>query len=708
MQNVKRPLLAVALFLGAGLGASAQIKDQSSFDSLIGTYQEDENVDVRISVFREGSHAYVRATRGPKTELLPVHGREFKTKDGKAQISFTGGNLEWRPKVGKPHSAHRVANQPEPDTARPYELTEAMIPMRDGIKLHTLVLRPKDASGPLPFLFERTPYGVDDGGTSEGINNHRPELAASGYIFVMQDIRGRYKSEGEFLMARPLLDHSNPKSVDESTDAYDSVEWLLKNVPNNNGRAGVIGVSYDGFTTAMAGIDPHPAVKAISPQAPVSDFWLGDDFFHNGAFRQTYGYEYAKMMETSKVNTDVDFKEDSYTWYLKAGSFNGARKKSEKPNLPTWVMFGEHPSFDSFWEARDVAAHLKGVSVPTLTVGGWWDQEDFFGPQALYDAWEPHDTNHVNFLVLGAWNHGGWNGPGRTLGAVNFGAPRGDEYRKQIEAPFFAHYLKDEGKFDVVDTATFQTGSNRWMRYPTWPPKDGINQKGLYLGTDGKLTFDAPSKSANPEFRSYVSDPADPAPYRKRPIEATYSPKGSGWYTWLVEDQRFLKGRQDVLSWTTDTLTEDVTVTGRIVAELFAATSGTDSDWVVKLIDAYPDPMPADAAPEESKMGGYQLMIADEIFRGRYLKGFDHPEAIPANEVEHYKIDLHTNDHCFRKGHRIMVQVQSTWFPLYDRNPQRFISSIMLAKPSDFQKATQKIYDTAEFPSHITLPVTTK
>lgn len=704
MRTHTHRLFVAALFL-----LPVSLAAQAGIDRWTGTYQADDNPDLRVSVFQEGGHAYARGTRQSKQELSPVGAAEFVAKDPAVTYVFKGGaadaRLEMREKSdrNRVHTAHRISTTPEPDRSRPYERSDVMIPMRDGVRLHAVLLRPKDARAPLPFLIWRTPYGADSGGSSEALNNFRPELAASGYIFVFQDIRGRYKSEGEFLMVHPLSDHSNPKNIDESTDAYDTIGWLVKNVPDNNGRAGVFGVSYCGFTAAMAGIDPHPALKAISPQAPVSDFWLGDDFFHNGAFRQTYGYEYAKMMESSKENTDVEFPEDAYNWYLKAGSFNNARKKSEKPDLPTWVMFQEHPAFDEFWQARDVASHLKQVFVPTLTVGGWWDQEDFFGPQALYEAWEPHDADHVNYLALGPWNHGGWGGAGRTLGDVNFGAPTGDEYRRDVEAPFFAYYLKDEGKFNVEDTISFQTGTNRWMRYPAWPPKTGISQRNLYLEADGQLSFDAPVKTGS-AFRSYVSDPANPVPYRKRPIEATYASTGSGWYTWLVEDQRFLKGRKDVLSWTTKPLADDVTITGRIVADLFASTSGTDSDWVVKLIDVYPD-SPSASSAEDRKMSGFQLMIADEIFRGRYREGFEQSKPLVRDQVNEYRIDLHTNDHCFRKGHRIMVQVQSTWFPLYDRNPQTFVPNIMLAKPGDYQKATQRIFGSAEHASHLVLPV---
>jgi putative CocE/NonD family hydrolase len=385
--------------------------------------------------------------------------------------------------------------------------------------------------------------------------------------------------------------------------------------------------------------------------------------------------------------------EDAYTYFLSAGSFAASGEKSGVDNLPTGRAFIEHPSYDEFWQSRAVQPHLTSVEVPTLEVGGWWDQEDMWGPQAEYAALKPHDAKHEVFLALGPWNHGQWARTTRSLGDVNFGAATGDQFREKIEAPFFAHYLKDQGGFDLKDTASFQTGTNRWMRYAEWPPKEGVTERDLYLAPGGSLSFD---KLASPgKFTEYVSDPASPVNYRKRPIEATYAPSGSHWYTWLVEDQRPYDGRKDVAGWTTPALDHDVTITGDVVADLFASTSGTDSDWVVKLIDVYPD----NAAL--GKMSGFQLMIVDEIFRGRYRESREHAEAIVAGKPEEYKFSLHGADHVFLKGHKIMVQVQSSWFPLYDRNPQTFVPNVMTAKPGDFKTAEQRIYGN----SHLVLPV---
>ncbi len=360
--------------------------------------------------------------------------------------------------------------------------------------------------------------------------------------------------------------------------------------------------------------------------------------------------------------------------------------------LPTWQGFIEHPAYDEYWRSRAVQPHLTKVTVPTLEVGGWWDQEDMWGPQAEYAALEPHDMNHEVFLVLGPWNHGEWARTTRHLGTLDFGAPTGDQFRQQIEAPFFAHYLKDEPGFNFEDTASFQTGTNRWMRYSHWPPAN-TTERSLYLGSDKILSFEKPA--APDSYTKYVSDPSNPVEYRRRPIESTYAPTGSGWYTWLVEDQTAYSKRSDVATWSTPVLDHDLTITGDVVADLLASTSGTDCDWVVKLIDVYPND------PALGKMSGYQLMIVDEIFRGRYRTSYEHPQAVPANTTEEYRYSLHGADHVFLKGHRIMVQVQNSWFPLYDRNPQTFVPNIMTAGPTDYKPAEMRIYAG----SHIELPV---
>jgi hypothetical protein len=681
--------------------AAAAHLDSATLDRYVGLYRSADTPETAISVFRDGDHLAIESPRAPRQQLAAESTASFVVKETPLHLVFvtdpagkvTGIKLKTK---SSETLYERISDQPTPNHFRPYSPQEVMIPMRDGVKLHAIILRPTDTSDPLPFVMQRTPYGVD-GSDSDSINARYTELAQSGYIFVMEDIRGRYKSEGQFVMMRPIAAHHDPKSpdlaqIDESTDTYDTVAWLIKNVSNNNGRVGVVGISYPGFLAAEAGIDPHPAVKAISPQAPMTDVWIGDDFFHNGAFRQTYGYDYVIGMESSKEATFTKLNEDAYTYFLHAGSFAASGKKSGTSNLPTWKGFLDHPSYDEFWRARAVQSHLTQVEVPTLEVGGWWDQEDMWGPQAEYAALKPDDAKHEVFIVLGPWNHGQWAGTTHHLGAVDFGAATGDQFRQQIEAPFFAHYLKDQSGYNLEDTASFQTGTNRWMRYSHWPPKSS-SERSLYLGANGALSFDKPP--SDKAFTAYTSDPANPIPYRKRPIEATYAPTGSGWRTWLVEDQRAYSERKDVATWTTPVLDHDLTVTGDVVADLHASTSGTDSDWVVKLIDVYP------TDPALGKMSGYQLMIVDEIFRGRYRKSYEHPEAIPANETEEYKYSLHGADHVFLKGHRVMVQVQSSWFPLYDRNPQTFVPNIMTASPGDYKAAEQRVYAD----SHIELPV---
>jgi putative CocE/NonD family hydrolase len=682
----------------------------------IGQYTYDDDPDPVRSISLDGSHLFTESVRSRRVELLPQAEDTFAIPGAPVTFKFlrsadgkiTGFNRIF---AGETTHATKISDQPLQFNKLPYTSQEVMIPMRDGVKLHAVILRPKDYSAPLPFLMERTPYGVD-GNTPESINPNDPELAASRYIFVFEDIRGRYKSEGAFLMSRPMVDHHDPKLVDESTDTYDTVDWLIKNIPNNNGRLGVFGVSYPGFLAMAAGIDPHPAVKAISPQAPMIDVWMGDDFFHNGAFRETYGYDYVLDMESSKETTSNKLDEDAYDFFLRSGSFAAAAKKDGVDKLPTGIAFLQHPSYDEFWRARGVQWHLNQPAVPTLFVGGFWDQEDMFGPQEAYAKVEPHDAQHENFIVIGPWNHGQWGATTRHLGAIQFGEPTTDEFRKRYEAPFFAYYLKDENGFSLKDTASFESGSNRWREYTHWPPVESKPQN-LYLSADGSLVLSSsepkpssPDKKGATNYREFVSDPSNPVPYRHRPIQVTYS-QGSKWFTWMVEDQHFVSDRPDVATWTTPPLDHDVTIAGDVIADLFASTSGTDTDWVVKLIDEYPEaatPSAAASAPSSSltsSLSGFQLMVNGEIFRGRYRKSFEHPEAIPAGQVLEYRFSLHAADHTFLKGHRIKVQVQSSWFPLYDRNPQKFLPNIMTASPDDFAKATQRIYPA----SHLILPL---
>ncbi len=580
-----------------------------------------------------------------------------------------------------------------------FDSTEAMIPMRDGIRLHTRIFTPRGLAADLPLILTRTPYGIGSAGGVFGTSY--AELAEEGFSFVFQDIRGRFGSEGQFVMLRPPRDKRDPKAIDESSDTWDTIAWLLKNVPRNNGRVGMLGVSYPGWLTVMAMLDPHPALKAVSPQASPASMFLGDDFHHNGAFRLSYGFEYVAMMEGSKEFSPFQFDQpDTYAWYLSVGSLAHVDENHLHGKYPTWENFAGHPDFDAFWQREALMQYLDRVTVPTLNVAGWWDQEDFYGPVTIYEALEPHDTRHLNYLVVGPWNHGGWRGrSGQKLGPIDFGDSTARYFRRHIEAPWFAYWLKDKGKLQLAEATTFEAGANAWRSFDSWPPRRNVTQRKLYVHAGGKLAFEPPTEPGDSGFDGYRSDPADPVPYRDRPIAPTFG-RGSTWSTWLVDDQRFLQGRPDVASWQTAPLDEDVVLAGDIAAHLFASTTGSDADWVVKLIDVYPDKVEADP-----KLAGYQLMVANDVFRGRYRKSFEHPEAIVPNHADEYVIDLHTQNYRFLKGHRIAVQVQSSWFPLIDRNPQTFVPNIFAARDTDFRATTQRIYRSATAASFLQLPV---
>ena len=603
------------------------------------------------------------------------------------------------PLLSWPRAATAQVAAPAQSAAPTYEKQEVMIPMRDGVKLHTIILTPANNTTPLPFIMVRTPYGIAAGERALAGGNYA-EMAQEGYIFAFQDIRGRYGSEGTFVMLRQMRDKNDPRAIDESTDAYDTVEWLIKNVPRNNGRVGMLGVSYPGWTTVMAMLDPHPGLKAVSPQASPADMFLGDDFHHNGAFRLSYGFEYAVRMETSREQTPFTFDEaDTYTWYLKIGSLARINERYLKGTIPTWNDYVAHPNYDAFWQRQAIAPWVNRVTVPTLNVAGWWDQEDFYGPLKIYELLEKHDRQNQNYLVVGPWNHGGWTGAsGQRLGVVDFGSPTARHFRTTIQAPWFAYWLKDKGTLNLPEAITFQSGSNTWQRYDSWPPRSNVESRQLHFHANGVLSFDPPTARSNDAFDSYVSDPANPVPYRRRPILPTYG-GGSTWSRWLVDDQRFLADRPDVIDWQTAPLSEDVVIAGDIVAHLFASTTGSDADFIVKLIDVYPETTAADS------MSGYELMVANEVLRGRFRKSFERPEAITPNRVEEFVVDLHSQDYRFKRGHRIKVQVQSTWFPLIDRNPQTYMPNIFEAKESDFKAATHRIYRSRDAASHVKVSV---
>ena len=590
----------------------------------------------------------------------------------------------------------------EPADSLMYMKSSYMIPMRDGILLNTIVLTPVDQHHTYPFLISRTPYGIDGNYPKGNQVISMPsrflyrEMAEEGYIFVFQDIRGRFKSQGRFEIHQPLIHESQKGAIDESTDTWDTIDWLIHNVKNNNGNAGITGISYPGWLALAGSVDHHPALKASSEQACMSDLFLGDDFHHNGAFRLSYGFEYTYELENNNTNSDFRFPAfDLFNWYLKLGSLKNVNEQYFHNRIPTWNHIVEHPNYDSFWQKNSPLSYVPKVEIPQLHVGGFFDQEDLNGPQLMYGHMEKSDGNNMNHIVLGPWYHGQWGRQkGDSIGMISFGGNTGDVFRV-LQKKWFDYYLKGIGDGKFEEAYIFQTGSNVWKTYTSWPPRQATIQA-LYAGPDGSASFDKPSKEG---AVSYISDPQKPVPYRTLPIEATYG-VGSRWRPWQVEDQRFVYTRPDVISFSTETLKEDMVVTGAVNAHLFASTTGTDADWIVKLIDVYPEWDPANL-----KLSGYQLPVTMEVFRGKFRKSFTNPEALIPGTPEEFVIGLHQINHMFRKGHRLMIQVQSSWFPMIDRNPQTFVPNIYEAKDSDFIKATHTIYFSEKYPTRIDLPV---
>ena len=615
----------------------------------------------------------------------------------------------------------QASPQPQQKTAEQkglYRVEEFMVPMRDGVHLQTVVIRKVGQNQPLPILLTRTPYGVPTQQTfDEGVKTGGPdwvppswkELAADGYIFVIQNLRGRFKSEGVFLLTSQYDPH-DPKQANETNDAYDTIDWLVKNLPNNNGKVGVYGISYSGLTAALTLLHPHPALKAISEQASPVDQWMNDDIHRYGALRESYAFEYSVLEQADKLkNTDFDFSSyDTFDWYLGLGPLTEVNAKYLHGTIPFWNEIMAHPNYDEFWKKEAWINQLHSSTVPNLNVAGFWDQEDPWGPWQIFRHAEEHDPEHTNFIVAGPWFHGEWATPvGDSIGIVPFGSHKTSlEFRENIEAPFFRFYLHGHGEKPVWQATTFQTGSNEWHTYPDWPPKKS-KPTNLYLHADGTLSF-AEEQTPKSPYREFVSDPANPVPYRARPISPTYP--GPDWRTWEVADQRFVDHRPDVLSFTTVPLDHDIVMTGPVAAELFASTSGTDSDFIVKLIDVYPQSGQSAAKTIQNpsyanSLNGYELPIAMEVRRGRYLHSNEHPEPLTPNAPQDWNIPLRDHDHVFLKGHRIMVQVQSTWFPVIDRNPQKFVPSIYQATAADYVPATQRVYCSRELPSHIVLPL---
>jgi putative CocE/NonD family hydrolase len=593
-----------------------------------------------------------------------------------------------------------------------YARREVMIPMRDGVRLHTVILVPKGAKN-APILLTRTPYNATEltshaesshlGPILQGYDNATDVIVEGGYIRVVQDVRGKYGSEGDYVMNRPLRGPLNPTNVDHSTDTYDTIDWLVKNTPESNGRVGIIGISYDGFLPLMALVNPHPALKVSVPMNPMVDGWRGDDWFHNGAFRQQ-GMSYIYGQEATRAN-DLKWWTshfDPYDMFMQAGSAGELGRRRGMEQLGFWRKLLEHPAYDAFWQGQAVDKILAAqpLKVPVMLVHSLWDQEDIYGAVAVYKAIEPKDTNNDKvFLVLGPWHHGQAIREGSALGQLRFGSDTSLTFRREVLRPFLDRYLKDGApKADVAPVTAFETGVNRWLRLQSWPSGCergcAVRPTPLYLSAGLRLGFDAPRSGA--DFDEYVSDPSKPVPYRARPVD------DNTWRQWLVEDQREASGRPDVLAFTSDVLTAPVKISGEPVANLFASTSGTDSDWVVKVIDLYPDEVAG-----EPELGGYQLMVSADIFRGRYRESFETAKPVEPDKPLLYRFALPTANHVFLPGHRIMVQVQSSWFPLYDRNPQTFVPNIFWAKPSDFRKATQRVYHAPGQASFVQMPLVT-
>ena len=600
-----------------------------------------------------------------------------------------------RPQAAPPPAASALADQ--------FTYTKVMVPVRDGAKLETVIIAPKNASGKLPILFQRTPYGVPQALPPAIPASWKP-LVADGYIFVFQSMRGRFGSDGVFTLSTAV--HPNdPKKTDEASDAYDAIDWLVKHVPNNSGKVGMWGVSYPGFAAAVALARPHPALKAVSPQAAWIDYWLSDDLHRNGALRLSYATEWVSSLQVDKTQNkelSLDGLTDAYDWYLRIGPVENIDKQVFKGSVPMFTALLDHPNHDSFYTDQNWQKALGKTVVPTLNVAGFWDQEDPWGSWQIYARERQNDPDNLAQIVSGPWRHGGWQSKADFLGPIPLGTESGTEFQTQIQAPFFAYWLHNKGARPNFTAKMFESGSNIWKTYDSWPPK-GAKPTEIYLHDDGSLSFTAPA--AGEACRDYVSDPANPVPFRKRPMSRTYATPDWAW--WESDDQRFVDHRPDVLSYVSEPLKQDLTVTGKIAATLMASTSGTDSDFVVKLIDV----LPSDFENTEGKqwavgdyaktLNGYQWPIAMDVRRGRFLASDTNPQPLVPGKVVAWDVPLRDHDHVFKAGHRIMVQIQSTWFPVIDRNPQTFVTNPYRAKPSDFVKATQKVCSG----SKITLPV---
>ena len=578
-----------------------------------------------------------------------------------------------------------------------YTKQEHMIPMRDGVKLFTAVYLPRDTTKKYPILIKRTPYAVSPYGTDKFPSSLGPSehFVKAGYIFVNQDVRGRFMSEGEFVQVTPHVPKKQkPTDIDESTDAFDTIDWLVKNIDGHNGRVGMHGISYPGFYAAAGMIDAHPALKAVSPQAPVGD-WFFDDFLHNGAFFLAHAYRWlgnnaqTRGKPTTEKAKPIEYATpDGYKLFLDAGTMEEVNKRYIKDAVPFWNEMMQHPNRDQFWQERAILPHLKNVAPAVMVVTGWYDAEDLYGSFKAYQSIEKLNPSVNNVLVVGPWHHGGWASvEGDKLGPANFGSKTAAFYRAEIEFPFFERYLKDEMQPAPAEATVFETGGNAWRTFDHWPPKDAKEQR-LFLREEGKLEFEPPKSSDG--FDEYVSDPARPVPFTEK-ITPTMA------IEYMVDDQRFASRRPDVLVYQTAAFEDDLVIAGPLDVNLWVSTTGTDADFIVKLIDVFPDD------PDAAKQPGYEMMLRSEVFRARYHKSFEKPEPLVAGRPTLMKFELLDVLHRFQKGHRLMIQIQSTWFPLVDRNPQKFVPNIYFAKPEDFQKATHRVYRSSEHPTSVRL-----
>ena len=582
-----------------------------------------------------------------------------------------------------------------------YTKKEYRISMRDGIKLFTSVYSPNNKSLHYPILLWRTPYSVSPYG-EDNYGMYRREtwfhLAKEGYIIVFQDVRGRFMSQGKYVHMRPQVEKKKSnRDVDESTDTYDTIEWLVNNIPNNNGKVGLWGISYPGFYAAMGAIDAHPALKAVSPQAPIADWFLGDDVHHNGAFCPAANFGFFYAFELTKTENFLHWQEfefptnDGYQFFLDMGPIKNTNRKYFKNKIKFWKKILKHGTYDEFWQSRNNLASLKNVNPAVMVVGGWFDAENAYGALQTYQAIEKNSPGSSNILIMGPWYHGGWvRSDGNYLGNISFGSKTGEFYVKNIELPFFNYFLKNKGELELPEAYVFETGSNQWKEYKNWPPKNSL-QKNIYLSGNKTLTFNSP-QNEDIFYDEYISDPTNPVPFTSEITTGVPKP-------YMVEDQRFVAGRTDVLVYESEVFKTDITIAGPIIADLFVSTTGTDSDWIVKLIDVFPD---NSTESESEVLSGYQMLLRGEIMRGKFRNSYEHPEPMEAGKITNIRFSLNDLCHSFKKGHKIMVQIQSSWFPLFDRNPQKFVN-IYWAKERDFQKSRQSVYFSKEYPSTLVL-----